>query len=126
MRYGKYNMVIAGSKKLGGKVFHPLFLFQAATVGAVPVTTAMILLMQVVTVGVVTPVMMHAQRCCMALIELLKNMLTVTVVMLYGRVVKNLLKFPCLCNPTHDPVCITASKGIGWLPVWFVADAGKL
>ncbi len=61
-----------------------------------PVVTAMILLVQVVIVGVVTPVMMHAQRCCMALIELLKNMLTVTVVTLYGRVVKNLLKLTCL------------------------------
>jgi len=90
------SRVIAGRKKLGGKIFHPLFLFQAAAVGAVPVVTAMILLVQVVIVGVVTPVMMHAQRCCMALIELLKNMLTVTVVTLYGRVVKNLLKLTCL------------------------------
>jgi hypothetical protein len=111
MRYCKHNVVVAGRKKLGGKVFHPLFLFQAATVRTVPVTTAMILLMQVVTVRVGTPVMMHAQRCCMALIQLLKNMLTVTVVMLYGSMVKNLLKLTCLYNCTHDLVCITASKG---------------
>jgi len=90
------SRVIAGRKKLGGKVLHPLLLFQAATVRTVTVTTAMVLLMQVVTVGVVTPVMMHAQRCCMALIELLKNMLTVTVVTLYGSMIKNLLKLTCL------------------------------
>ncbi len=126
MRYCKHNVVIAGSKKLGGKVLHPLFLFQAATVGAVPVTTAMVLLVQVVIVGVVTLVMMHAQRNSMALVELLKNMSTVTVVTLYGSMIKNLLKLTCLCNRTHDPVCITASKGIGWPPVWFVAGAGKL
>ena len=111
MRYGKYNMVIAGRKKLGSKVFHPLFLFQAAAVRAVPVAAAMVLLMQVVTVPVVTPVMMHPQSCCMALIQLLKNMLTLTVVTLYGRVVKNLLKLTCLYNRAHDLVCITASKG---------------
>lgn len=111
MRYGKYNIVIAGRKKLGGKVFHPLLLFQAATVRAVPVATAMVLLVQVVTVRIITPVMMHAQGCCMTLMQLLKNMLTVTVVTLYGSMIKNLLKFTCLGNPTHDPVCITASKG---------------
>jgi hypothetical protein len=62
MRYRKHNVVIAGRKKLGGKVFYPLFLFQATAVRTVPVTTAMILLMQVVTIQVITPVMMHTQR----------------------------------------------------------------
>jgi len=33
MRYRKYNVVVAGRKKLDGKVLHPLLLFQAATVG---------------------------------------------------------------------------------------------
>ena len=80
MRYRKHNVVVAGRKKLRCKVFYPLFLFQATGVRTVPVTTAMILLMQVVTLGVVTPVMMHAPRSGMAFVQLLKNMLTVRVV----------------------------------------------
>jgi len=80
MRYRKHRVIIAGRKKLGSKIFYPFFLFQATTVRAVPVTTAMILLMQVVTLRVVTLVMMHAPRSGMAFVELLKNMLTVRVV----------------------------------------------
>jgi len=59
-------MKISGGQQLAHPVFYPLAALHAATTGAVPVATAMVLVMQVAAALIVAPVMVHANSSCMA------------------------------------------------------------
>ena len=59
-------MKISGGQQLAHPVFYPLAALHAATTGAVPVATAMVLVMQVAAALIAAPVLMHTYGCCVA------------------------------------------------------------
>ncbi len=51
LRQGKYQVVISGGQQFAHPVVKPLFFFNATTIRAMPVATAMILVMLIITTG---------------------------------------------------------------------------
>ena len=72
----------------------------------------MILLVQVIAVFIIAPVMVHAHDGRMALVQPVKNMLTVRIAVSSACMAKQLLQLRGrYCCGTHKAACITASKG---------------
>lgn len=118
-------MIICRRKKLCRQVFYPrlndsvgqaLLFFHAATVRAMPVAAAMVLLVQVIAIFIITTVMMHAHGCRMAAVQLIKNMPAISVKILCMDIAKNLLQpiaigLLACSRAAHDLLFINASKG---------------
>ena len=66
-------MVIGGGQQVGSKVLYPLLLFDTTAIGAVPVTTTMVLVMQVLAATIVAPVHMATIACCVAGMQLTEH-----------------------------------------------------
>jgi hypothetical protein len=59
-------MKISCGQQFAHAVFYPLITLHTAATRAMPVATAMILVMHVFASFIVAPVMMHTYGCCMA------------------------------------------------------------
>ena len=77
-----------------------------------PVATAMVLLVQVITFFIIALVMVHAHGSRMALVQPVKNMLAVRIAVSKAGMAKQLLQLrgPYRCA-AHNAACITVSKG---------------
>ena len=75
----KDYMIISSGQQISRKVFYPLFFLKSATVGAMPVTTAMVLMMEMVASHIVALVGMHTYGCHVAVMQLCKYLLTIII-----------------------------------------------
>ena len=66
LRQRKYQMKISSGQEFSHSVFYPFNALHAATTGAVPVATAMVLVVHIPARFITATVMMHAYGCCVA------------------------------------------------------------
>jgi len=63
VRQSKHNMVISGGQQAGPKVLFPNVFFKTTAIRPMPVTTTMVLVLQVITRPIATPILMATIAC---------------------------------------------------------------